>query len=91
MGMYQLSEDTAITEVGDEYVMLDLKEGKYFSVNSVGRLMLDLVREHDDKESVVDQILNQFEGDRASVSNDLDEFVAELCSVGLLHSPDNPG
>ena len=73
--------------VGDELVVLDLTDSTYLSINETGAAVWPLLEKGARREQLLDLILERFEVDRADAARDLDAFLADLRSRGLLVTP----
>ena len=70
--------------VGDEVVLLDSLNGHYFSLDTVGRRMLDLALSECDIGSVAEKLAAQYDATMERLSEDFTVLMDELQSVGLL-------
>ena len=86
MGLIQLSPRALFQRVGSETVILDLDKGTYFELNEMGTLMVDWMERLPDRESVIAQVLQQFEVSKELVSQDLETLIQGLTRNGLLVS-----
>ena len=82
--MLKLNNGVVKTEVDGEIVLMDTNTGTYFGLNEVGSRMLELSLTLDNKELVVQQLLEEYDIDAAEARNDLDEFITALLSKGLV-------
>jgi hypothetical protein len=62
----------------DGAVLLDAEQGICFSLNRVGLMIWELLKQHPNVEQVVDALEQQFHLPRAQLRSDVFEFVAEL-------------
>ena len=84
-----MSSHVVFQEVEGEVVLLDMKDGKYFSLDDVGSRMWQLLMEHGNPGEVVSAVVSEFDVDEETVRADLDELLARLLEAGLL-SPAEP-
>lgn len=78
-----------VSEVVDgEAVLLDLRNGVYFSLNRVGTRIWQLIQEHGEVDRVRQQLLEEFEVSREMLEQDLERCLAELRRRGLLSAAD---
>jgi len=67
-----------------EAVLLDLESGAYFGLNDVGTRFWELVSAGRTYGDVRDTILQEFDVDRETLENDLDQLVASLLRRNLM-------
>lgn len=87
---YTAPQDVMAREVGEETVILDLNSGTYFGLDPVGTRAWALVNEGGSLGAVCEQMLQEFEVDRATLETDLTTLVNELVSKGLLVLAEKP-
>jgi len=74
-----------VSEVVDgEAVLLDLRNGVYFSLNRVGTRIWQLIQEHGREDRVCDQLLDEFDVTAEELERDFDRWLAELGGRGLV-------
>ena len=73
-----LNSRVMFTQVDDEYVLLHLDKGEYFSLNPMGVILFDLLKEGLKLAEVENKILATFDIDQATLSADLEELVTSL-------------
>lgn len=76
--------DIMHTELGDEVVMMDIDAGAYFGLDVVGARIWSLVEQPATLSAVVDQLLTEFDVDRAQCESSVREFAGELVEQGIL-------
>jgi hypothetical protein len=79
-----LSDTTAWQMVDGRVVMLDLDSEHYYRLDGVGSRMWELLCDRGDVEVVHARLLDEYEVDPSVLRRDLDEFVAQLATAGLL-------
>jgi hypothetical protein len=72
------------TETGDEAVILELRDGTYFSVNDVGAFIWERIQEPLRVQALCDRIEAEFTVDRATCEDDVLSFLSQLASRGLI-------
>lgn len=88
---YRISENLRSMHGQDGAVLLDLRQGRMFSVNPVGSRILAVVRDGSSESEIVDVVSQEFGVSRATVENDVREFLAVLAQHKLIEaSPSNP-
>ena len=69
--------------VGGEAVLLDVESGLYFGLDEVGARIWQLLVAGATKESVVDQLLEEYDVERSQLHADVTSFLAALAAKGL--------
>lgn len=70
-------------ELGDEIVLLDMKNEHYYSLKDSGVLMWQLLNKHSDRGIVKEQLLEEYEVDETTIQRDLDSFISWLVKKDL--------
>lgn len=70
--------------LGGETVVLSLATGESFSLDSTGQRIWQLLQDLGDREAVAKRLVEEYEGDDQDIRHDLDEFLKELESRGLI-------
>ena len=86
MVKYRLSESVLVQKVISETVLLDLHKGTYFELNETGSFMLEHLREHGDPKKVLNLVLQEYDIDAQTLSNDLNHLLDDLQHNGLIES-----
>ncbi|WP_210438697.1 PqqD family protein [Nocardioides xinjiangensis] len=76
--------DLVLREIDGETVLLDLAGSTYFAVNRTGTFLLELLRDDQDRESLVDALARQFELGDDQAAADTDAFLTALREQDLL-------
>lgn len=71
-------------ELGGEVVLVNLENETYYSLNQVGSRMWQLLTEQNDVETVMQQLLQTFAVDEATLRQDVALLIDELVEEGLL-------
>ena len=80
----KILEDVLTTQVDEEMVLLNLTNGKYFSLDDVGTRMWQLLTEHEDLKIVHQALLMEYQVDSLQLEQDLLELTDRLAANGLL-------
>ena len=75
-----------LRKVHGEAMLLDLKTRDCFGLNAVGLAIWDRIAEHGEVESVIRDLLQEFDVDEATLSKDVRDLVDALLARGLLVS-----
>jgi hypothetical protein len=78
------STDAMVRQVGDESVVLDLKSGRYLSIDPVGSVIWSVLASGGTPESAVSAVLEEFEVTEDVVRQDMQSFVTELVRLELV-------
>ena len=79
-----IPKDVLFHEVNDEMVLLNLVNGKYFSLDDVGTRMWLLMAEHEQLETVHRALLEEYEAEPGQLEQDLLALTDKLAANGLL-------
>ena len=71
------------TPLNQETVLLNLKSGKYYSLNRVGGLIWELLQTPQTLSQIVDALLDRFDVDRARCESDARDVIASLIDAGF--------
>lgn len=71
-------KDIDTTDLNGDLVMMDLEEGRYFSLNSVGSRIWELIEEPIQVNKVIDTLLEEYEINRNQCEENVLEFLGEL-------------
>ena len=86
------STDQVSTELQGDAVILNVKTGKYFNLNSVGSHIWKLLEEPKSMLSIVEAILSEYDVERARCEEDVFNVLRKLQLAGLVEiaseSPD---
>lgn len=72
--------------MGDEMVLLDSLNGHYYSLDRIGRVMLDMALEDDDLDGVLDRLETRFEATPDRLAADFSALMDALLEAGLIES-----
>ena len=80
----EIPEDVLFQPLGDEAVLLNLKDSRYYGLDDVGRRMWELLAEHRSPEPVVQQLLREYDAEEAVLRSDLATFIEKLRAADLI-------
>ncbi len=83
------SSDVLFRELEGEAVMLDLGSERYFGLDEVGARVWQLLDEHHDVETVVAQMLAEYDVEEEQLRSDLAELIDNLAEAGLVTVEDD--
>jgi PqqD family protein of HPr-rel-A system len=84
MCAYEVPNDVVFTAVEEECVLLHPPSGEYFSLNSMGREMFDLIRTGNHKADILKSLLKDYDVDEKTLNDDLDTLITQLLRANLL-------
>jgi hypothetical protein len=79
-----VSESAAWQMVDGQVVMLDLESEHYYRLDAVGSRMWELLCECGEVETVHSRLRDEYDVDPSVLRRDLDGFVAQLATTGVL-------
>lgn len=85
----KLSSDVIAQELDDEAVLLDLKTGEYFGINSTGS---QIWRDLSEGSSLVDiavSLSQRFKLEEEMAAADVTSFISRLAEIGLVELVEN--
>ena len=80
----RLSPKASFAELDGEAVVLDLKSGRYFSVNAAGALLLRLLSAGTDRAALESALVTAYRIDAPAARRDVEAWLARLEEGGLL-------
>jgi hypothetical protein len=81
---WKISDQAIANTVGDEMVVLHLANGTYYGLDSVGAILWESLAQDELPSHACEAILARFDVERATVENDLRQFLGELAENGLV-------
>ena len=76
--------DVLSRELDNEGVLLNLETERYYTLDDVGMRMWQLLAERGDVETVVAQLLDEYDVDEATLRRDLADLIARLVEAELV-------
>lgn len=86
----RVPEDVLMRQVGDELVLLNLRDENYYGLNAVGVRLMQLAETGTTLEDATNTLITEFEVGREQLAADIRRLAAELLSAGLLESAASP-
>jgi len=80
----QRNPDLIGATVDDELVMMSVEHGQYYGLGGIGPRVWELIEQPLSFNQLVDQILEEFEVERAVCEQDLGEFLKQMEQLGLI-------
>lgn len=79
-----IGEDVLYTSCESGIVLLNLKRGEFYQLDSVAARMWTLLLEHRDISQVASFLAAEYDSDERSITADIQTIVSELCVSELL-------
>jgi hypothetical protein len=80
---FSVPESIRTRTVEDRLIILNLKGGKYFTLNESGRRIWELVAEAKSFGEIVEAMQAEYDADASTVASDVEQILAELISEGV--------
>jgi hypothetical protein len=82
--MYRLSDTLRATHTQDGAILLDIQQGRIFTLNVVGSRILELLTAGSSTVAIADEISRQFEVSRETADQDSHQFIHALTQHRLI-------
>ena len=82
--VYTIPSDVLFQEVNGEVVTLSMATGNYHGQNEVASRMWNLIQQHEDLESSIAILLEEYDVPEAQLREDMNQLVEQLLSNGLI-------
>jgi len=79
-----ISENALMQEMGDEAVILNVNNERYYGIDDVGINFWNWLKEERDVDRVLDRAIERYGVDEEILKKDIGVFVVELHHAGLL-------
>ncbi len=80
----QIPDDVLFQTVADEAVLLNIADNHYYGLDDVATRMWQLLAEYGTEDSVIREMLNEYDVDEATLRQDFAALVMELEQRGLV-------
>ena len=81
---YQIPATVFIQKIDEDVILLDTESQEYFSLNGVGKIILDLISENLTHEEIIEELAQMFEVDKPQIESDLLNFTKASQEKGLI-------
>lgn len=85
-GPFLPSDQVLSQEVNGETVLLDLESESYFGLDSVGTRIWTMLNEGRELAEMIDVLIQEYEVERETLEQDVNELLASLLEAGLIKS-----
>jgi len=82
--LYRPSSFIKVSELYDEYMLLDTRTGKYLKFNETGNLFWKVLVKEKNEEEMIQHLLEQIDADRTQIERSLSNFTEELLEQGII-------
>lgn len=79
-----IERDIIMTHIGDEAVLLNIKNGRYFSLNRTGERVWGLLKQYEDAEKVLTVMMDEFDVDENILRHDIKNIILGLSDAELV-------
>ena len=85
----RVSKDFILRQIADEYMLVPIGQAAtrfngLISMNEIGHFIFTALTEDTTEEQVLDQIIAEYDVDRATAAQDLGDFLQQLRQLGAL-------
>ncbi|MEI6131881.1 MAG: PqqD family protein [Bacillota bacterium] len=87
--MYILENEVSIAHLDNELALLNLKTGKYFTLNETGARIWELLRANMNEEEILNELKVEYEIDEAVLEADIKTLIEQLKAAELLRNSDD--
>lgn len=84
MQFYKRKNELIEAELDEDLVMLDVEQGKYFALNSIGKRIWELLSEARTKEELMTILLNEYEVEPKLCEEELSIYLKSIKKANLL-------
>lgn len=79
-----IESDIMMARLDDEAALLNMKSGKYFSLNATGVRVWELLEKSNETEEILAAMLKEYDVDQDILRQDLNQLVSRLTEAGLV-------
>lgn len=83
----QIGDSVLYQTLKDEVVLLNMSDQRYYGLNDTGSRMWELLLELRNVSAVEDRLFAEFDTDRGSIRDDLEQLVSKMLEKDLLKAP----
>jgi hypothetical protein len=85
-----VSRELLTTDFGGELVLLNLRDGVYYSLEDVGIRIWQLLRDPVSVAAIRDTLVSEYDVDPARCERDIQRFLGQLAGRGLIEVRERP-
>ena len=79
-----IQQDVLSQEVSGETVLLNLNNESYFGLDPVGTRIWQLIKEHGDRQKIINTLLHEFDVTEEQLTKDVDQLLTRMTEAGLV-------
>lgn len=83
--VFKPTQNVAWRDVNNEIVILDLKSGEYYTLNSVGQFIWKTAMQNMPLTAIKQALIDEFNVDPERAEQDLQAFITAMIKEGMLH------
>lgn len=83
--LYKRNLDLISADLDDDLVVLDVEQGKYFSLNPISKRIWEILEEEKSKEELVAILLDEYDVSSEECNRDVEIHLKELKKMKLIH------
>ena len=77
-------EGVLSTKIDGEAVLMNVDSGNYFTLNTVGSVIWDLLESSISVSQLQEELLERFDGDRETILSESKAYIHDLTTKGLI-------
>ena len=81
---YERNKKTISGRLHDEIIMMDMEQGKYFSLNSTATAIWELLDKPLSAEELCDRLAEEYEVEKEKCIEDVNAILTEMKNLGLI-------
>ncbi|HKW17040.1 MAG TPA: PqqD family protein [Terriglobales bacterium] len=82
---YALSQNLRIVSTGEQMIIMDVKQGKFYTCNQIGATIVNLLRSGHTLDSIAETLEEQSKQSHNRIKNDILLFMQTLVQKNLCH------
>ena len=80
-----VEKEIIMTQLDDETILLNIKNGRYFSLNKTGVRVWELLQQHKEVEEVLSILLDEYDVDGKILWQDIENLILRLSEAELVN------
>lgn len=84
--MFKISDKVVFRKVEDKVVLINLETGYYYSLNKMGGLIFNSIRDGRHHSDILNDIKREFDVSESKAEDDFNSFIEELKREAILYS-----
>lgn len=86
---YKILNDIIDSEIGDSFYLLNINTGKYLKLNTSGMYIFNLLKETNDSDFIICQIIEEFNLTKDQAKKDFYLFTSLATKFGIIKTLDD--